>query len=477
MLFSRAQLLYASLAVAEAAWMFAFASIVGAMVGLGESPLPALVILAVIVLAMSAAWVAGDLGDDIVTLALLQGVAGLIIVYGAVAFKMVEGSPTFDGLWFVRLLSGEYGQPEILGIIAGFLIAMFLWRRGILLVARGEAWETLHRTFRIGIAIISIALIVDISTETDIGVAIVIFPFFVASLAGMAIGRVAEEGAWDSASAIWGRVIIAVVGGVVAVGVVLGALGAAFGSGPLGLIVSLIVAIRDGMFWVLEIILTPPLTLFFWFIQWLRDRFGDPISETAVQGNVIEEGLLVEGSQAAEAVGGNLIDTIIGIIVWPVGFILLLIVLWILIKSFQRLVGEKKKETDSDRESIRGDADARSDLANLLGRLIPGFLKNQGEEEEGLRFPSDQPGITEVFKLYFRLLTVGLSRGAVLESHLTPAEIEGRLGVALPGAQVDQITRRFEAACYGHEPTAAALLNSLTSSLDEAESRPEPEGD
>ena len=72
---------------------------------------------------------------------------------------------------------------------------------------------------------------------------------------------------------------------------------------------------------------------------------------------------------------------------------------------------------------------------------------------------------------------MGLSRGAVLESHLTPAEIEGRLVVALPGAQVDQITRRFEAACYGHEPTDVGLLNTLSASLDEAEASPEPEGD
>ena len=317
--------------------MFAIASIVGAAVGLGQSPLPALVILSVLILAMSAAWIAGDLGDDIVTLALLQGVAGLIVVYGAVAFKMADGSPAFDGLWFVRLLSGEFGQSEILGIISGFLIAMFLWRRGIVLVVRGEAWETLHRTFRVGIAIISIALMVDISTEVDIGVGIIIFPFFVASLGGMAIGRVAEEGAWDAASAIWGRVILAVVSGVVAVGVVLGALGAAFGSGPLGLIVSLIVAIRDGIFWVLEIVLTPPLTLFFWFVQWFRDQFGGQVTEDGIlaQERTEEEEILVEGGQAAEAVGESLIETIIGIIVWPVGIILLLIVLWILIKGFQ----------------------------------------------------------------------------------------------------------------------------------------------
>ena len=478
MIFSRRQLLFISLAVAEASWVFAAAAVIGATVGVGESPLPFLVIVAVLLLAMSAAWLASDMGGDVVTLALLQGVSGLIVVYGAVAFRMSEGSPTFDALWFFRMLSGEFGQAEVFGIISGFLIAMFLWRRGLVFIATGEAWDALHRTFRLGIAAISIALIVDLSMDQDLGVRVTIFPFFVASLAGMAIGRVAEEGAWDSASEIWGRVIIVVVGAVVAFGVVLGVLGAAFGSGPLGLVVSILAAIRDGIFKVLEIVLTPPITLFFWLIEWLRNRFSDPVGEgRAVQQTEVEPEPLIQGEQAAEAVGQSLAQAVVEILVWPVGFLLLLLVLWILIKSFQRLVGENKKKRASDRESIRGDADARSDLADLFRKLIPGFLKRQGEKKVGLRYPPDQPGITDVFRLYFRLLTVGLSRGAVFESHLTPAEIEGRLGVALPGAQVDQITRRFEAACYGHEPTEAALLNALSISLDEAEARPVVEPD
>ena len=82
MIFSRRQLLFISLAVAESSWVFAVAALIGGTVGVGESPLPFLVIVAVLLLAMSAAWLASDMGGDVVTLALLQGVTGLIVLYG-----------------------------------------------------------------------------------------------------------------------------------------------------------------------------------------------------------------------------------------------------------------------------------------------------------------------------------------------------------------------------------------------------------
>jgi len=251
--------------------------------------------------------------------------------------------------------------------------------------------------------------------------------------------------------------------------VALGVLGAAFGSGPLGIVVSVLVAIRDGLIWIMEIILTPPVTAFFWLTQWIIDLFGKPIQkgEAIPAGGSPEARELTDGVQMVEEVGDSLLHSIVEILVWPVGILLLLLVLWILVKSFQRLVNEDESESDSDRESIRGDADARSDFANLLGRLIPGFLKRSGDDGVGLRYPADQPGISEVFMLYFRLLTVGVNRGAMLESHLTPAELEGRLVTALPGVEVGQITRRFEAACYGHEPTGEALLSTLSTGLDE----------
>ncbi len=467
----RARILYSSLAIAESAWLFAVMSIVGVIIGQDGSPLPWLVLLGLLALSMAVTWVAGGVGGDFITLALLQGVVGLTTVYGAVALRSTEGSPGFDGFWFGRLLFGEFGGQEIMAVIVSFVIAIAIWMRGVRFIILSEPWETLHKSFRIGVAAIALALIVQLARDEATGVVLIIFPFFAASLGGMSVGRLAEGGAWGSAQRIWGRVIALTVGAVLAVGVVLGALGAAYGSGPLGLFMDGAAAVRDGAFRVLEVILTPPLTALFWFIQWLQDRFNPGGMRGELLANLEQEEEIEQeaGGGVMEAAGDSLIDNIIEVLVWPIGFILLLVVFWILIKSFQRIRSKEEEEPDADRESIRGDADARADLANLFGRLIPGFLKRGGDKEAGLRFPEGEPGITEVFQLYFRYLSAGLRRGATLESHMTPAELAGRLEVALPGAPVEQITRRFEAACYGHEPTGSELLGRLEAGLASVE--------
>ncbi len=474
----RTRILYSSLAIADSAWLFAVTSIVGVIIGQGGSPIPWLVLLGVLALSMAVTWVAGGVGGDFITLALLQGGVGLTVVYGAVALRSTEGSPGFDGFWFGRMLLGEFGSEENLAVIVTFVIAIAIWMRGVRFIILSEPWETLHRSFRLGVAAIAVALIVQLARDEATGVVLIIFPFFAASLGGMSVGRLAQGGAWGSAQRIWGRVIAFSVGAVLAVGVVLGVLGAAYGSGPLGLFMDGAGAVRDAAFKVLEVILTPPLTALFWFIQWLQDRFNPE----EPRGQLLEglEAVEVEretGGGVAEVAGDSLIDKVIEVLVWPIGFILLLVVFWILIKSFQRIRARKEEEPDADRESIRGDADARADLANLFGRLLPDFLKRGGDKEPGLRFPEGEPGISEVFQLYFRYLGAGMRRGAALESHMTPAELSGRLQAALPGAPVEQITRRFEAACYGHEPTGSELLGRLEAGLvsvedDSNESRP-----
>ncbi len=474
---SRARILYSSLAVADSAWLFAVTSIMGVIIGQEGSPLPWLVLLGVLALSMAVTWVAGGVGGDFITLALLQGMVGLTTVYGAVALRSTDGSPGFDGFWFGSLLLGDFDQEETLAVIVSFVIVIVIWMRGVRFIVSGEPWEALHKSFRIGVAAIALALVVQLARDEGTGVVLIIFPFFAASLGGMSVGRLAEGGAWAPAQRIWGRVILLTVGAVLAVGMLLGVLGAAYASGPLGLIIDAAAAVRDAFLRLIEVILTPPLTAFFWFIQWLQDRFNPGEQRGELLANLEQEVEIEQepGGEMMEAAGDSLVNDIIGVLVWPIGFILLLLVLWILIRSFQRIRSRQEEETDSDRESIRGDADARADLAELLGRLIPGFLKRGGGEEAGLRFPEGEPGITEVFQLYFRYLSAGLRRGATLESHMTPAELAGRLEAALPGAPVEQITRRFEAACYGHEPTGGELLGRLEAGLAGVEER-EPGG-
>ena len=282
---NRTQLLYSSLAIADSAWLFAIASILGVMIGQDGSPTPWLVLLAVLGISMAVTWVAGGVGGDFITLALLQGVIGITTIYGAVALRSTNDSSGFDGFWFGRLLAGEFGAQEIVAVVVTFVIVIAIWLRGVRFIALGEPWETLHRSFRIGVAAIALALIVEVSRDEGSGVVLIIFPFFAASLAGMSVGRLAEGGVWASAQRIWGRVIALTVGAVLAVGVILGALGAAYGGGPLGLVVDAAAAVRDAFIQVLQVILFLPVTGLFWLIDWLQDRFN-PVHWVTLTGGV-----------------------------------------------------------------------------------------------------------------------------------------------------------------------------------------------
>ena len=43
----------------------------------------------------------------------------------------------------------------------------------------------------------------------------------------------------------------------------------------------------------------------------------------------------------------------------------------------------------------------------------------------------------------------------------TPNELRGAMARALPGAPVDLLTERFNAACYGREPSSAEVVSRL----------------
>ena len=298
---------------------------------------------------------------------------------------------------------------------------------------------------------------------------LVIFPFFGAALGGMAIGRLAEQGAWASAQDIWGRVIGFTVGGVLVLGFFMGVMGAAYGGGPLGLIKEALVAVREVVIKVVGWALTPIVGALFDFILWLRDRFNPnpppplELETGAFRPTATEPGELPEDSTE------SLIEMIAQILAYPAAALLILLVLWLMIRGFKKMQQNRTLDPSDERESIRGDSDARRDLADLFYRLLPGFMRGGIVGKSSRRYPTDEPGITEVFLLYFRYLEAGVRGGASLDSNLTPSEMEGRIAEALPGAPVGLMTARFEAACYGHEPSSEEDLRTLTSGLGEDE--------
>jgi hypothetical protein len=151
----------------------------------------------------------------------------------------------------------------------------------------------------------------------------------------------------------------------------------------------------------------------------------------------------------------------------PLGILLVLGILFVLYITFRRYMTKRRKRFGDDRESVRGDADAGKDLAGLLGRLLPEWMWRNRESEIERRYPADEPGISEVFQLYFRYLRAATRRGMVLNDGHTPNELRAEMARALPGTPVDLMTDRFNAACYGHEPSSSEIVSRLRSGLED----------
>ena len=156
---NRGRLLYAALVIADASWVFALLATVGMIFDLGTSPLSWPVLAAVLGMSIFVGWVAAGVRGDFVTIAILQGGVGLLVIYGAVALRSAEGVSGMEWGWLVRLAQGDLGPVGGSGAIIALIAALYLWRRGMRKVEDDTPADSLHATFKWGIAAIAAALI------------------------------------------------------------------------------------------------------------------------------------------------------------------------------------------------------------------------------------------------------------------------------------------------------------------------------
>ena len=96
--------------------------------------------------------------------------------------------------------------------------------------------------------------------------------------------------------------------------------------------------------------------------------------------------------------------------------------------------------------------------------MLPDWMTRRGRQRHRWRYPDD-PGIKEVFILYFETLEMALERGMEFNSRQTPTERQIVLEGVLQGAPISDITSRFNAACYGNVPTSDDRVEVLRSKL------------
>ncbi|MDA1258340.1 MAG: DUF4129 domain-containing protein [Chloroflexi bacterium] len=459
----RSRLIMLSLWVSESARIFAFTAIGTLIVGLNAAPLAWAAVAAIMGIAMFANRAIGGARGDLVSLAIIQAVLGIPVIYMAPAARAIGADPGLDLNWPIALTGGDLSADAVLGVILALMVALAVWLRGTALLNSDEPESGQRLIFYTGAAALGVLLLIEKITGNDTDARFLILPFFASALGGMTVNRLvtAQDGARESA--FWGRFMTGAVSGVLLSAIAITTMAVLWNDAirAVGRVVAVLAT------WIL-IALAVPFALLAVVMVYvielvrgegnsgvrLREDSGLPPST----GNRVEE--MGDG-------GSSVFDTAVELLRFPLAIVIILSIGFVLYITFRRYLAKRRMRLGDDRESVRGDADASKDLAALLARLLPDWMRRNSDPEVERRFPENEPGISEVFQLYFGYLRAATRRGMAPEAGHTPNELAIAMSRALPDTPVALMTERFNAACYGNEPSSAEVIGRLKAGLQD----------
>lgn len=451
----RDMLVIAAIVLADALWLYPVMSLVGFLVDQEGSPLPFGVAFLLIAASVVVTRIIPSVTRQPAGSAVAQALLGLATIYVSISFAVAEN--IIDFLWGLRLIGGAYSGSVVAGLIIGTAMAGLLWYRGVRIAVDTHPQARLLLTFRAGIVGLAVSILAELAFEADFAATIMIVPFFAVSLIGLASARIAPTGNWLRTVAL---TVTAVIGGGFAIGLI----GALFGGDGLRLLVAGWNRVLDGVSWLLTALLMPILEVIFDFFIWL---LGDAVPRSRADRVVSprENGWWenIDTGSVSPMVG-----TIMEILKYPLLLVAIYLLYRVLLWAYRAHAARVLAVASVDRESIRGEANIATDLINLALGLMPDWML-PGQVSGGFRYPKDRPGISEVYALYFDVITLAAKRGCAFAPSMTPCERRPDLEASVPGAPIARITDLFNAACYGGIAADRTTLERLRSELEAAE--------
>ena len=448
-----------SLLLAESLWLYAVLGVVGVFIGLNGSPTPWIAVFALLVLSFL---IAQSLQRALLPLEASQAVlmfAGALSIYLTLGVVFAFDASVIDLLWVTKVKVD--GEPLVEAVVLGAMAGIGLWWRGAKLASETSVSEVLAFTFKAGVLALVLASIVDIASSADLHVLWVMLPFFGASLMGLAASQVAAPapGATDPKS--WIRVIVGIVASVVALGALLSLVRSEMLSparAVVGFIYDILITV---VIWVIVIPSSYFVELFLRFLGLLVNLFSRGDDEQEPFQGPVE---LAQQFRDTTGEPGGTASILLTSIQWLFIALLILLALYILGMGLRRRFWIPQGESEVPRESIRGEAVPAQDLTDLLIGLIPARWRGSGRRS--YRVPLGERGITEVFQIYFRLLSLAGLQGSLRPAWETPIEYEGALQSLFLDVSLQPITSAFNRACYGRIPSSDGEIRHMRGIVD-----------
>ncbi|MEE2885072.1 MAG: DUF4129 domain-containing protein [Chloroflexota bacterium] len=388
-----------------------------------------------------------------------MGVLGMIAVYLFIGSHIGANHTGIDLTWAIYFVSDDHPEGFSWLVVSGGFVGAALWYRGAEIAFSEEIIDKLHFTFRIGLLILGPSVIIDLLTVPHMHVIKLMALFFFAALAGFCISNISLSSVSRSGQSPWVYTFGVITTGLLAVGLIM----VGFEKFILSSLASPILkAIGFATSIVFYIVVWPLAHLLGFVVQGIVKLFSLLGGETDFDVDSLGEfGAQVEQRREIEAASS---PGYLAYFEWALLACLLILLLIFLFKAFKKRFGLQDKKTYEFRESLSGQRLPLSDMYTLLKGLLPERLKNKGSKVM-YAIPDDDPLLAEIFRLYYRLLSMAEEKGFGRKLWETPNEYKSKLARIFPRDISAKATTAFNKACYGNRPSNRQSIQDMESYL------------
>lgn len=428
----------------EVAWITIAGALALLMIGAGESLVP--VWLALIVTASGyilTRWVVPADAPIAAARGIVAGGGAIVIYLGVVMLPQVGWDFSWP-LWFWQ--DWQEGRHAIVG---GIMLGVFWWRGTHL--GQENVWiNTLAQSFRIGVAVVVVGVVVDVLIDDYSGTPVPTFLFFGMGIASFALIHITSMDPEQSAGLKdWPRMMALTVGGILIGSVLL----AVLAEGELGRVAATVFGLAGRLFlpvlavvgWVFEIVIQAFVWAFFAVINIFSSE-GESVEFNLPSAPDYERIFTREEGE------NRFLYWLSRILGWASVTAAVLGVGWILWRLFSGVRGRRSQgELDEERERLQGETTIVEDLSSALSALAARFRRPPKHDEITANLDPNNP-VSVALGAYRGLVALADDHGVSREGWETPEEFHPELSRLFVGQDVGIFTDSFVRARYGGIP-------------------------
>ncbi|MCY4576304.1 MAG: DUF4129 domain-containing protein [Chloroflexi bacterium] len=428
----------------EVAWITIAGALALLMIGAGESLVPVWLALIVTVSGyILTRWVVPADAPMAAARGIVAGGGAIVIYLGVVMLPQVGWDFSWP-LWFWQ--DWQEGRHPIVG---GIMLGVFWWRGTHL--GQEFVWvNTLAQSFRIGVAVVVVGVVVDVLIDGYSGAPIPTFLFFGMGIASFALIHITSMDPEQSAGLKdWPRMMALTVGGILIGSLLL----AVLAEGELGRVAATVFGLAGRLFlpvlavvgWVFEIIIQAFVWAFFAVIN-IFSTEGESVEFNLPSAPDYERIFTRDEGE------NRLLYWLSRILGWAAVTAAVLGVGWILWRLFSGVRGRRSQgEMDEERERLQGETTIVEDLSSALSALAARFRRPPKHDEITANLDPNNP-VSVALGAYRGLVALADDHGVAREGWETPQEFQPELSRLFVGQDIGIFTDSFVRARYGGIP-------------------------